>query len=138
MSRNNAKGGLETVFDLLFAGDTRRVDVINTRADLVGVTILLEGVQQLHIALRELDGNHISIEALNRRENIPEVGVAKVGMSLSLIFDTRCRQFEGVHSPLQVFIPVTTTKRQLIWISDNSGNYLASQLTPSRMAGSST
>ena len=113
MTRNNGKGGLETLYNLFFAGNTWRVDVVDTGTDLVGVTIMLEGVQQLHVALRELDRNDISIKTLNRRENIVEVGVAEVGVSLSFITNASCSELKGVNSPFQVLLPVGFTKRQL-------------------------
>lgn len=112
--RDNCKGGLQTVSDLLFAGNTWGVDVVDTRTDLIGVTVLLEGLQQFHVALRELDRNDIGVKTFNRRENIAEVGVAEVGMSLSVITDTRCSELKGVNRPFQVLVPVRATKRQLV------------------------
>lgn len=106
MFRNNGKGGLETVYNLLFAGNTWRVDVIDTGTDLVGVTVLLEGLQQLHIALGELDRNDIGIKTLNRREDIAEVRVAEVGVSLSFVTNACCGELKCVNGPFQVLLPV--------------------------------
>jgi hypothetical protein len=75
---DDGQGGLETVNDLLLAGDTRRVDVVDTRTNLVGVAVLLEGVEELHVTLRELDRNDIGIETLNGGEDVTKVGVAEV------------------------------------------------------------
>jgi len=114
MIRNDSKGGLETVYNLLFGGNTWRVDVVDTGTDLVGVTVLLEGMQQFHVALRELDRNNIGIKTFNRREDVAEVGVAEVRVSLSVVTNACCCELEGVNSPFQVFIPVRCTKRQLV------------------------
>lgn len=75
---------------------------------------MLEGIQKLHITLRGLDRNDISIQALDGWENIVEVGVTEVGMSLELIGNTSGSQFEGVDSPLEILIPVAAAKGQLI------------------------
>lgn len=87
------------------------MDVVDTRTDLVGVTVLPESLQQLHIALRELDRNDIGVKTFNGQENIAEVGVAEVGMGLSVITDTRCSELESVNRPFQVLVPVRVTKR---------------------------
>jgi hypothetical protein len=113
MVGNDGQGGLETVNDLLLAGDTRRVNVVYTRTNLVGVTVLLEGVEELHVTLRELDRDDIGIETLNGGEDVTKVGVAEVRVSLSSIGHTSGGELECVHSPFQVLIPVRTTERKL-------------------------
>lgn len=109
----DGKGGLETGNDLLFAGNTRRMDVVDTRANLVGVAVLPEGMEELHVALRELNRDDIGVETLDGGEDVTKVGVAEVRVGLSGIGHTSCGQLEGVHSPLQVLVPVRTTKRKL-------------------------
>lgn len=49
--------GGNSVLDLLLRGDTRRVDVVDTRADLVGVAVRLEDVKELEVGLGSLDGD---------------------------------------------------------------------------------
>jgi hypothetical protein len=110
---NDGQGGLETVNDLLLAGDTRRVNVVYTRTNLVGVTVLLEGVEELHVTLRELDRDDIDIETLNGGEDVTKVGVAEVRVCLSSTGRTSSGELECVHSPFQVLIPVRTTERKL-------------------------
>ena len=39
----------EAILDLLLSGDTRGVDIIYTRANLVGVAVVPEGVKELHV-----------------------------------------------------------------------------------------
>lgn len=89
------------------------MDVVDTGTDLVGVTILLERMQQFHVTLGELDGNDISVKALDRWEDIIKVRVAEVRVSLSNIRNTSSGKFERVDSPLQVLIPIGTTQWQL-------------------------
>ncbi len=103
----------DAVLDLLLTGNTGRVDVVDTRADLVGVAVLLEGGEQLHVTLGGLNGDDISIETLDGWEDVVEVGVAEVGVGLELIGDTSGRQLEGVHSPLEVAVPISATERKL-------------------------
>lgn len=111
--REDVKHGLETVLDFLASGNTRRVDIIDTRADLVRVTVLLEGVEELHVALGSFDGNNISIETLDGWEDIIKIGVAEVGVSLELISNTSGGELERVNSPFEVSIPVSAAKGQL-------------------------
>ena len=89
------------------------MDVINARPDLVGVTVLFERVEELHVALGSFDGDDVGIEALDGREDVVEIRVAKVRVGLEGIGDTCSRQLEGVNRPLEVSVPVSTTKRQL-------------------------
>lgn len=104
---------LDAVLDLLLAGDTRRVDVIDTGADVVLVAEFLEGGEELHVALRGFDGNDIGVETLDRREDVVEVGVTEVRVGLGLVLNTSSRQAEGIDSPGEVSVPVLAAERQL-------------------------
>lgn len=131
--------GLNTVLDLLFSRNTRRVNIIDTGANLVGVAVVLEGVKEFHVSLGSLDRDNISVEALDGWEDIIEVRVAEVGVSLEGVANTSGGKLEGVNGPLEVSIPVSTTERKLVEImliiEDMENNLIH---TPSRMAGSST
>jgi hypothetical protein len=89
------------------------VNVINTGADLVRVAVLFEGVQELHVTLGRLNGDDISVEALDGREDVIEVGVAEVRVSLESIRDASSGEFEGVDGPFEVAVPIYATKRKL-------------------------
>jgi hypothetical protein len=54
------------------------MDVINTRSDLIRVSIMLEGVEEFHVGLRGLNGDDISIKTLNGWEDVVEIRVAEV------------------------------------------------------------
>lgn len=103
----------QAFLDLFTSGDTRGVNVVDTGTNLVGISVVLEGFQQLHVALRRLDGNDIGIQALDGRENVVKVGVTEVGVGLSGISDPGCCETEGINGPSEVMIPISTTKRQL-------------------------
>lgn len=90
------------------------MDVVNTRTNLVGIAVVLEGIQKLHITLRGFDRNDIRVQALNGGKDIVKVGITEVGMSLELVGNTGGGQFEGVNSPLEVCIPIAAAKRQLM------------------------
>ena len=109
----NLEHGRDAVLDLLLAGNTRRVDVVDTRTDLVGVTVLLEGLQELHVTLRGLDGDDISVKSLDRGEDVVEVGVAEVGVGLQSIGDTSGGELEGRQRPREVGLPVNLAERKL-------------------------
>ena len=68
----------DTVLDLLLAGNTRRVDIVNTRTDEVLVSELLESGKELHVALRRFDGDDVGVQTFDRGEDVVEVGVAEV------------------------------------------------------------
>lgn len=89
------------------------MNVVNSRANLVGVTVLLECMQELHVALGRLDGDDISVKALNRGEDIVEVRVTEVGVSLESVGNACGGELERVDSPGEVGIPVNAAKRKL-------------------------
>ena len=109
---------LETILDLLLSGNTGRVDVVDTGANLVGVAVLLEGGEELHVALGGLDGDDIGVQALDRGEDVVKVRVAEVGVGLETIGDTSSGELEGVDGPLEVGIPVRTAERELQRLSE--------------------
>jgi len=89
------------------------VDVIDTRADLVRVAVLFEGVQELHVALGCFDGDDISVETLDGWEDVIEVGVAEVRVGLESIRDAGSGELERVNGPCEVTTPINATKRKL-------------------------
>ena len=89
------------------------MDIIDTGANLVRVTVLLEGSEKFHVALGGFNRDDISIEALNRGEDVVEVRVAEVRVGLQLVGDTGSGQLEGVDSPLEISIPVSAAERKL-------------------------
>jgi hypothetical protein len=97
----------------LLPRNTRGVDIVNTRANLIRVAILLEGLKKLHVALRCLNGDDISIEALDGGEDIAEIGVAEVRMCLELVRNAGGCKLERVDSPFEIAIPISPTKWQL-------------------------
>ena len=108
------KHGRDTVLDLLLTRDTRRVDVVDTGANLVRVAVLLEGLEQLHVALRRLDGDDVRVESLDRREDIVEVGVAEVRVRLEAVGDASGGELERWERPLEVRIPVGLAERETL------------------------
>jgi hypothetical protein len=114
MVGKNLEHSRQPVLDLLLTRDTRRVDVVNTGTNLVGIAIMLEGIQKLHVTLRGLDRDDISIQAFYGWENIVKVRVTEVGMSLKFVGNTGGSQLEGIDSPLEICVPIAAAKRQLM------------------------
>ena len=54
------------------------MDVINTRADLIRVSVMLEGVEEFHVSLRSLNRDDISIKTLDGWEDVVEIRIAEV------------------------------------------------------------
>lgn len=117
------------------------MDVVHTGTNLVGVTVLLEGVEELHVTLGCLDGDNISVKTLNGGEDIVKVRVTEVRVCLELVGNTGSGKLERINSPLEVCVPISATEGELLRckISDNyMQSYDIIVLTPSRIAGSST
>lgn len=114
VGRKDGKHGGDAVLDLLLSGNTGRVDVIHTRPDLVRVAVVLEGVEELHVALRRLDGDDVGVEVLDGREDVVKVGVAEVRVGLESVADTGGRDLEGGEGPRQVLSPVSLAKRETL------------------------
>lgn len=70
------------------------MNVIDTRSNLIGIAVGLEGIQKFHVALRGFNGDDVGVQALDRWENIVEIRVAKVRMRLKVIRDTGGRELE--------------------------------------------
>ncbi|KAJ8092855.1 hypothetical protein PM082_023488 [Marasmius tenuissimus] len=68
--------------------DTKGVNIVDARANAVGIAAALEGIDELQVSLGGFDGDNISIETLKLREDVVEVGVAEVRVGLGLVLDT--------------------------------------------------
>lgn len=89
------------------------MNVINTGADLIRVAVLFESMQELHVTLGRLNRDDISVEALNGREDVIEVGIAEVRVSLESIRDASSGELERINGPFKVAVPIHTTKGKL-------------------------
>ena len=91
----------------------RRVDVVDTGADLVRVAVLLERLEELHVALGRLDRDDVRVEALDGREDVVEVGVAEVRVGLERVGNTGSGELERREGPVEVCLPVSLAERKL-------------------------
>lgn len=89
------------------------MDIVDTRTNLVSISVVLERLEQLHVTLRRLDGNNVGVQPLDGWENVIKIGIAEVGVGLGGISHTSSGETEGINGPGEVFFPVITTKRQL-------------------------
>ncbi|KUI73961.1 hypothetical protein VM1G_11931 [Cytospora mali] len=120
---------LDTVLDLLLAGDTRGVDVVDTRSDVTRVSRVDEDLEQLSIRLAVLDGQDIGIQSRNGVEEVLELGVAEVRVDLGSVLNASGGQAESLDSPVQVGLTLlagaerqTLTQGRLIDLDDiNAG-----------------
>lgn len=100
------------VFDLLLAGDTRRVDVVDTGADVARIGLINKDLEQLSIALAVLDGENVSIEGSDGVEEVLELRVAEVRVDLSAITNASGGEAESLHSPLEVVITLLASAKR--------------------------
>lgn len=95
---------LNTVLDLLLGGDTRGVDVVDTRADVTGVGLVDEDLEELGVRLAVLDGEDVSVESGDGVEEVLELRVTEVRVDLSGVLDTGGGQLEAVDGPGEVLL----------------------------------
>ena len=87
--------------------------IVNARTNLVGISVVLEGLEQLHVTLGRLDRDDIGIQTLDGWEDVIKVRIAEVGVGLGGISDTSSGETEGINGPGEVVIPIRTTERKL-------------------------
>src|SRR3954469_9486015 len=75
----DAGHALERAGDLRRRRHARRVDVVDPGADLVGILVLFEPLEQLRAGSCVLDRNHVRIHALDHLQHVVELAVAHVG-----------------------------------------------------------
>ena len=116
---------LNTVLDLLLGGNTGRVDVVDTRADVAGVSLVNEDLEELGIRLAVLDGEDIGIKSRDGVEEVLELRVTEVRVDLSGVLDTSSGQLEAVDGPGEVLLALragaegkTLTEGRLIDLDD--------------------
>ncbi|KAI6768810.1 hypothetical protein HG531_010999 [Fusarium graminearum] len=99
---------LDAVLDLLLAGDTRRVDVVDTRSDVAGILRVDKDTEELGIGLAVLNGEDIGIKSSDGVEEVLEFRVTEVRVDLSGILDTSGGEAESLDSPLEVGVTLLT------------------------------
>ena len=116
---------LDALLDLLLAGNTRAVDIVDTRSDVAGVLRVDEDLEELSIGLGVLDGEDIGIQGSDGVEEVLELRVAEVRVDLSGVLNAGGGELEAVDSPLEVGITLsslaereTLTKGRLIDLDD--------------------
>ena len=77
------------------------MDVPHARAQ-TGNEALRNVSQQLHVRTSRLNAGHVSIQSINRVDNLVELRVAQMSVNLSGILHATGRQTEGIHRPIQV------------------------------------
>lgn len=119
------------VLHLLLGRDTRGVDVVHTGANVAGVLLVLEDLEQLSIALGVLDGQDIGVKSGDGVEEILELRVAEVRVNLGRVLDTSSRKLEGVDGPREVFLTLlagterkTLTESRLVDLDDEDTSRL--------------
>jgi hypothetical protein len=73
---------LNTVLDLLLGGNTGRVNVVDTRADVAGVSLVNEDLEELSVRLAVLNGEDVGIESRDGVEEVLELRVTEVRVDL--------------------------------------------------------
>src|SRR5437667_1789239 len=108
----DSRHALQSAGDLRDGRHAGRVNVVHTRADLVGILVVLESLQQLRAGAGVLDRDHIRIHALDHPQHVVELAVAHMRVNLRAVTHPGGREAEGVHGPLQVRGPIGAPQRQ--------------------------
>ena len=106
--------GLDAADHLVLAGDTRRVDVKDTGADVRRVADLLEGAEQVLTRLGVLDRDHVGVELDDRLHDEREVRVAEVRSNVHGVRAARGGETERVDGPSEVAGPVLLAERETL------------------------
>ena len=81
------------------------MDVVDAGADLVGVLVPPEGVEQFHPRARRFDRDHVGIHGADGVDDVVELRVAHMGVDLRLVAHARRTEAEGVDGPVQIGLP---------------------------------
>jgi hypothetical protein len=128
---------LDALLELGLRGNTRAVDVVDTRADVAGVSLVNEDLEELGVRLGVLDGEDIGIQGgdgwrqsqslwLTRGNNqhtveeVLELGVAEVRVDLSRVLNTGGGQLEAVDGPLEVGVTLRALAERETLLEDSS------------------
>ncbi|KAI3484742.1 hypothetical protein L1887_52028 [Cichorium endivia] len=106
--------GLDAADHLVLAGDTGRVDVKDTGANVRGVADLLEGAEEVLAGLGVLDRDHVGVELDDRLHDERKVRVAEVRGDVHGVAAARGRETERVDGPSEVAGPVLLAERQTL------------------------
>ena len=88
------------------------MDVVDARPDLIGIIEVLEGVQQLHVGTRGLDGDDIGIHGGDSADDVVELRIAHMGVDLRLVGHHGSAQLEALHRPVEICLPLGLAQRQ--------------------------
>ena len=106
---------LDAVLDLLLAGNTGRVDVVDTGSNVTRVGLVNEDLEELSIRLAVLNAQNIGIQRSNGVEEVLEFRVTEVRVDLSAIGNTSGGQAESLNSPGKVLLTLLTgTERETL------------------------
>lgn len=106
---------LNAVLDLLLAGNTGRVDVIDTGTDVTGVGLINEDLEQLSVRLAVLNAQNIGVQRSNGVEEVLELRVTEVRVDLGAVGDAGGGQTESTDSPGQVVLALLAgTERETL------------------------
>lgn len=115
----------DAVLHLLLSRDTRGVDVVDTRADVARVLLVLEDLEQLSVTLGVLNGQHIGVKSSDGVEEVLEFRVAEVRVDLGRVLDASSGKLERVDGPGEVLLTLlasaerkTLTESRLVDLDD--------------------
>lgn len=116
---------LDLAPDLLLAGDTGRVNVVDTGTNVARVLVLNEDLEELGVGLGVLNGENVGIESGDGVEEVLELGVAEVRVDLGRVLDAGGGEPEGLDGPVEVSLALlagaerkTLTESRLVDLDD--------------------
>src|SRR6478736_4887279 len=85
---------------------TRRMNVVNARANFVRIAIGGEGIEQLYLGAGGLNRDYVGVERTDGVDDVVELRVAHVSVNLRLIGNPRRGKTETLHGPVEIGFPL--------------------------------
>ena len=82
-----SRGLLHELDDLFLCWNVGRMDVVDTRASLIGIGEFLESVEQCHVRSGRLDGGHVGVHVGDRFDDVVERQIAHIRVNLDFVRD---------------------------------------------------
>src|SRR4029450_13849336 len=82
---------------LVDAWTTRRMNVVNARANFVRIAMGNEGIEQLHLRAGGLHRDYVGLERPDRVDDVVELRVAHVSVNLRLVGNAGRGETETLH-----------------------------------------
>ena len=86
---NIVLGFNQQIYNFFHTGNAGRMNIVDAGTYLVGVTETAENVQEFHLRTRTFNGDYVGVHKSDVLNDVVELGIAHMGVNLSLVFYAR-------------------------------------------------